>query len=67
MSFKIARGDFRGVTMVRNLPRNAGNKGSIPYQGTKTPGASEQLSKSTSTAEPTHHNWSLCSPKKDDA
>ena len=56
VSFKIAAGDFCGVPMVRNLPCNAGNQGLIPSWEIKIPGASEQLSMSTSTTEPTHHN-----------
>ena len=67
ISFEIATGDFRGVPMVRNLPCNAGRQGWIPSWGIKIPGASEQLSMSTSTTEPVHQRESLCSRKKDDA
>ena len=37
--------------MVKNPPANAGDRGSIPGQGTKIPHAPEQLSLRTSTAE----------------
>ena len=37
-------GDFSGGPMVKNLPCNAGDVGSIPGQGTKIPQAAEQLS-----------------------
>ena len=35
---------FPGGPMVKNLPATAGNVGLIPYQGTKIPRASGQLS-----------------------
>ena len=38
--------------MVKNLPSNAGDIGSIPGPGTKIPRASGQLSPHTITAEP---------------
>ena len=41
--------------MVKNLPANAGDTGSIPGQGTKIPHAIGQLSLHTTTTEPT---WS---------
>ena len=37
--------------MVKNLPTNAGEVGSIPGQGTKIPHAMEQLSLSVATTE----------------
>ena len=39
--------------MVKNLPSNAGDVGSIPGQGTKIPHAAGQLSPCTATTEPT--------------
>ena len=35
--------DFPGGPVVKNLPHNAGDAGSIPDWGTKIPHASEQL------------------------
>ena len=37
--------------MVKNLPANAGNTGSIPGPGTKSPHAAEQLSPCVTTTE----------------
>ena len=42
--------------MVNNLPSNAGDVGSIPDWGTKTPHAVVQLSLHTAATEPVHHN-----------
>ena len=39
--------------MVKNLPSNAGDVGSIPGQGTKIPHATGQLSPCATTTEPT--------------
>ena len=36
--------DFSGAPVIKNLPLNAGDLGSIPGQGTKIPHALEQLS-----------------------
>ena len=36
--------DFPGGPVVKNLPCNTKDMGSIPGKGTKTPHASEQLS-----------------------
>ena len=36
--------DFPGGPVVKNLACNAGDRGSIPGQGTKIPHAAEQLS-----------------------
>ena len=41
--------------MVKNLPSNGGDVGSIPGQGTKIPHATGQLS--PRTLDPSHHNW----------
>ena len=51
---KVQPGDFPGGPVVRNLPSNAGDTGSIPGWGTKIPHAVGQLS--LCTLEPTHHN-----------
>ena len=40
-------GDFPGGPMVESLPTNAGDAGSIPYGGTKTPQAKWYGKKST--------------------
>ena len=39
--------------MVKNLPCNAGDAGSIPVQGTKIPHVTGQLSLRATTTEPT--------------
>ena len=41
--------DFPGVPVVKNPPSNAGDAGSIPGWGTKSPHAIEQLSLCTPT------------------
>ena len=43
--------DFPGGPVVNNLPYNAGDKGSIPGQGTKIPHAARQLSLHATTTE----------------
>ena len=48
--------DFLGGPVVKNLPSNAGDGGSIPGGGTKNPYATGQLSLCASTREPTHRN-----------
>ena len=45
-------GDFPGGPLVKNLPCNTGDMGSIPGGGTKIPQASGQLL----SPEPGHHN-----------
>ena len=49
-------GDLPGGLVVKNLPCNAGDVGSIPGQGTKIPPAAEQLSPCPRITEPMHHN-----------
>ena len=44
--------DFPGGPVVKNLPSNAGDAGSIPGRGTKIPHAVGQLSLHTATTEP---------------
>ena len=39
--------------MVKNSPRNAGDTGSIPGEGTKISHVTEQLSPHTTTVDPT--------------
>ena len=41
---KDTLGDFSGGPVVKNLPSNAGDAGSIPGRGTKIPHALGQLS-----------------------
>ena len=53
-------GDFPGGPVVKNLPWNAGDIGSIPGQGTKIPHATKQLSLHTTTREPVCHNERSC-------
>ena len=43
----MIKGDFHGGPVVRNLPCNARDVGSIRGQGTKTPSATGQLSPCT--------------------
>ena len=49
--------DFPGGPVVKNLPYNAGDPGSIPGQGTKSPRAVGQLNPLASTRARTP--WSL--------
>ena len=52
--------------MVKNLPSNAGDAGSIPGQGTKIPRASGQVSPCTATREkPCAATKSLSAATKD--
>ena len=46
--------DFPGGLVVKNLPSEARDSGSIPGQGPKIPHAPEQLSPHTATAERPH-------------
>ena len=48
--------DFPAGSVVKNLPSNAGDAGSIPGQGTKIPQTKEQLSPCTTTRESEHRN-----------
>ena len=51
------RQDFPGGPVVKNLPCNAGDMGSIPGRGPKIPHAMGQLSRRATTRDkPTHHN-----------
>ena len=52
--------------MVKNLPCNTGDLGSIPCRGTKISHAAEQLSLCATTTEPGHsgaHELNLESPR----
>ena len=42
--------------MVKNLPCNAGNTGSIPHWRPRIPHAAEQISRHTTITEPVGHN-----------
>ena len=53
---EVQCGDFPGGPVVKNLPCNAGDAGSIPGRGTKIPQAMEQLSPLTATTEPVRCN-----------
>ena len=46
---KLEIRDFPGVSVVKNLPSNAGYVGLIPCWGTKIPHATGQLSQHTAT------------------
>ena len=46
--------------MVKNLPHNAGDVGSIPGQGIKIPHAAGQLSWRATTTELARLNWTAC-------
>ena len=48
--------DIPGEEVVKNLPSNARDGGSIPSRGTKTPHASEQLESQRSAAREGPHN-----------
>ena len=45
-------GDFPGGPVVKNLPCNTGDAGSIPSQRARTPHAAERLNPCAATAEP---------------
>ena len=49
-------GDFPSGPVVKNLPYNAGDVGSIPGQGTKIPHAVGQLNPRATTTELMHPN-----------
>ena len=49
-------GDFPGGPVVKNLPSNAKDVGSIPGQGTKILHALGQLSLGAATTEPASHS-----------
>ena len=48
--------DLLGGPVVKNLPYNAGDMGSIPGQEIKIPHATEQLTPPATARESTHHN-----------
>ena len=54
--FKNLLGDFPGGPVVKNLPSNTGDTGSIPGLGIKIPHAKGQLSLCVTTREPTSSN-----------
>ena len=49
--------DFPGGPVVKNLPSNAGDTGSIPGRGTKIPHAAGQQSPRATTTGPAYHNY----------
>ena len=49
--------DFPGGPVVKNLPSNAGDMGSMPGWGTKIPHAMERLSLYAITREPVCPNY----------
>ena len=53
---RLVSWDFLGGPVVENLSTNAGEVGSIPGPGTKTPCAPEQPSPQDTTTELLHHN-----------
>ena len=52
---RIESKDFPGGLVVKTLPRNAEDTGSIPGLGTKTPRAVGQLGLQATTTGPTCH------------
>ena len=44
------------MVLFRSPPGNAGNVGSVPGLGTKTPHTAEQLNRLATTSEPVCHN-----------
>ena len=48
---KVSDGGFPGGPVVKNPPYNAGDKGSIPGQGSKIPHAAGQISPCATTTE----------------
>ena len=53
-TIEIKSGDFPGGPMVKNLPSNAKDMGSIPGQGTKIPHTAWQVSPHATAPEPVH-------------
>ena len=49
-------GGFLGGPVVKNLPSNAGDTGTVPGQRTKIPYAVGQLDLHATAAEPKHYN-----------
>ena len=56
--------DFPGAPVVKNLPCNAGDGGSIPGEGTKIPHGLEQLGPCARTTETAPQPESLCTALK---
>ena len=50
------QGDFTGSPVIKNLPSNAGDVGSIPGYGIKILHAVGQLRPCAATTQPVHHN-----------
>ena len=62
---KFQSWNFLGSPLVRNLPCNARDLGSIPGQATEIPHALEQQSLHAATAELTCQDWSPRAPRGD--
>ena len=56
--------DFPGGQVVKNSLCNAGDMGSSPGQGTKTPRAAEQLSGCAAMTEPAHQDSRVHEPQQ---
>ena len=54
--------DFPGGPVIKHLPCKAGDVGLIPGLGSKTPHATEQVSRHTATTEPLGHNQRTQAP-----
>ena len=52
--------DFLGGPVIKNLPSNTGDVGSIPVWGTKIPQAMGQLSLQAATSESVYHKEPAC-------
>ena len=63
-SFKQMHRDFPGGPVVKNLPANAGDIGSILDVGIKIPLGVEQLSPRAGTTEPSGHAREPTHPKE---
>ena len=50
--------NFPGDPVVKDLLYEAGDTGSIPGRGAKTPHAAEHPGPRAATSEATHHSWS---------
>ena len=62
-SIKNLERGFPGGPVVKNLPSNAGDAGSIPGWWSWTPHAVGQLSLHTTAAESVYHNREACVPQ----
>ena len=65
LHLKMSGGDFPGGPVVKNLPYNGGDTGSIPGQGTKIPHAAGQQSLCAANYR-AHALWSLCATTREE-